>query len=134
MLSLPLGPYQPTLELCEEAMAASDKPVIAACRRLARMMVDSGDTMIDVMVGYALSIKVEPPAAAARAEAERDAMRAEMVDGYYAVLQAHALPQDLVADLRNWLRHGEIEMMRRGLARVEAELVSRDAAARLPDD
>lgn len=127
-LILPIGPHQPMLELCRAAVAAPDRAGIAACARLARLMIGSEDSVMDVMVGYALLIEVEPPAAAARAEAERDALRTGMLEAYRSALTEHGVTQDLVADLANWIEHGEIEMTRRGLARVEAELARRAAA------
>lgn len=125
ILALPFGPYQPTLELCREAVAATDRAVLVACQRLARMMVDAGDTLVDVMVGYSLLIETGSPSEAARAETERDALRKNLIEAYTSALTEHAITQDILVDVANWIEHGEIEMMRRGLARVQAELASR---------
>lgn len=120
------GPFPdplPMLGLCREAVAAADDAGVAACRHLARLMIDAEDRTFEVSLGHTLLMDVEPPAAAARAEAERGALARELNSRYHA-LGDYEFRIDPVSDLDDLLNHGEVEMLRRRLARAEAQIAA----------
>jgi hypothetical protein len=122
-LTLEIG-QSSAFTLCRKAIESDDKALLATCRRLARMWVDEGDTIVDVLAGYRLQILTETPAASARAEQELAEFREHHYSAYWRALREYDIEPDILTDIHNLIDHGEIEMMRRGLARVEAQVAA----------
>jgi hypothetical protein len=122
------SPVSPKLERCREAIAARDTALVAVCRRLGRMIVDSEDSIMDVLIGYGLLTDVESPAASARAAERREQFWEDVYAGYWTVLNDSGVAPDIVADFHDLLAHGEVEMTRRARQRLDARLAAMSGA------
>ncbi|HRQ65465.1 MAG TPA: hypothetical protein PKZ76_11510 [Xanthomonadaceae bacterium] len=118
--------YSPVSTLCREALPAGDTALADACRRLARMMADHADTVLDRVIGLSLLAELAPPAAAAAAAAEaRLAEHRESTAAYSRDSLAYGRSEDASVDLETFIALGEVEMMQRAMARLEARRASR---------